>query len=52
MEKDIDAIACDDVGNNGGSCDRELANDTMKDEVSVVSIKVQVGIKKRKGVKC
>ena len=51
MEEDIDAIACYDVGNNSGSCDREFANNSMKDEVLVVSIEVQVGIKKIKGVK-
>ncbi len=51
MEKDINAIACNDVGNNSRSCDREFANDAMKGEVPVVSIKVQVGIRKRKGVR-
>ena len=51
MEKDIDAIACDDARNKGRLWDREFANDAMKDKVSVVSIKAQGGIKKRKGVK-
>ncbi len=51
MEKDIYVIACDDVGNNGGSCNREFTNDAMKDEMSVVLIKVQAEIKERKGMR-
>ncbi len=51
MERDIDATVCDDAENKGGSCDKKFANNTMKAKVSVVLIQVQVGIKKRKGVR-
>ncbi len=44
-------MKCDAVANVNGLCNMEFANNTMKDKVSVVSIKIQVETKKRKGAR-
>ena len=51
MEVDIEEMKCDGVVSKSRLCNMEFSNDVVEDKVSVVSIKVQVGIKKRKGVR-